>query len=894
MKRIFIFIFFLAFQVLPLTILSQQSSSGWLKKFETNKVFIENKGQFNLPGSSENVLYAFDNSSAKIYFTKNGIEYRFLKILPKKNKEGKKKFNSVEEWREKEAEEREVKLKSDIVSFTWEGANPDVQVIAQDPTPDYYSYSFKNSKGVVENSNHINGYKKILYKNLYPQVDVEYVFHETDGIKYSLILHPGADLSKIKMNYSEKPKLLVNGDMHIKTRLGDIVEHAPVSFYADNNKSLIKSEFEVNANIVSFNTVNWDNTKSMIIDPWVQTPTLPSSNGVWECESDSLGNVYIIGGDMPMKLIKYNSSGAILWTYSTPWDTAGVWLGTLITDKAGNSYVSSGSLAALQKINSSGSLIWNWVSTSPFYSDEYWDMAFNSDQTKLVIGGTSGTSAPVVNLWGAVFEVDTSNGSVNSITKVGIMRPGTMGMPDEVRSITASNNAMYYYLLHDSLGCIKQDFSVCSNGSNLFKINSTYNLLYKCENYSPNNGNGGGIKAIKTSNHFLYTLNGVIIQKRSLSDGSILLSDSIPGGISNSIMGQNQLGNAGIDIDSCGNVYVGSGDRVIKYDENLNMIIQSVILPFRVYDIKVSNNGNIIVAGTTGNNTNTIRTGYVQSIDMSACNPKDYADCNANICNTGPFCLTDTLISLSSSSTGGVWNGAGITDSIVGTFDPSIAGVGVHTIIYVLSCGTDSTNILVGPCVPLSACQESNGNITVSDGLEVYNWEYYTPASSTPITNQAECEACDGSWTPFINQCTIGGLPSTTCNIAASWITFATGNTVIPPSFPIRVTDLYGSTLIIQNIDSLPECLSSAPISKKNPEGVSIYPNPNKDILYIDLPGNENYLIEIFDIKGRKVFETNGKSNKITINTNGFPKGDYLINIKTEKISNFNSKLVIK
>ena len=73
-------------------------------------------------------------------------------------------------------------------------------------------------------------FKKIIYRNLYPDIDVEYVFHPEDGIKYSLILHPGADISKVKMICSNPLLQIENGDLQIHTKFGNITDHAPVTF----------------------------------------------------------------------------------------------------------------------------------------------------------------------------------------------------------------------------------------------------------------------------------------------------------------------------------------------------------------------------------------------------------------------------------------------------------------------------------------------------------------------------------------------------------------------------------------------------------------------------------------------------------------------------------------
>jgi len=774
----------------------QNSLSNWTVKLETAKVFIENKGQFPVIRNSKlkesNVIYAFDDKQTMIYFRPDGVTYSFRKQYSKEDDDIDKKITTVQEWKEKEAEEHIMDSKSDAVTFYWENSNPNVEIIAENMTPDYYSYSFFDSLGVQKDVNLIHAYKKLTYKNLYPNIDVEYSFYPTDGIKYTLILHPGADISKVSLKYSGNPELFKSGDIHISTIFGDIIDHAPVTYYSDDKKTIITSSFKKQNDSFIFDLGSYDNSRTIVIDPWTQTPALPTSHAVMECERDGGGNVYIIGGESPMQLLKYNAAGTLQWTYNTPYDTANFWLGTFSVDLAGNSFVTGGSVAALEKVNTSGTVLWTWNS-SVGSSDEYWNIAFNCDQTKLIVGGTKNLgSILTLDLKGAIFDINTSNGSVNNTQIVGY---GNMyGIPinlQEVRSISSCRNSRYYFLTLDTIGCIDQNFSICpSSNPAVFKTNSGYSLSYKCENYRPNNGNGG-IMSIRANRYFVYTQNGTTIHKRSLGNGSILASSAIPGGLSTTSLGQHQVGNSGIDIDTCGNVYVGSGNAVIKYDANLTQIT-SVATSYKVYDVAVSLGGNVIICGATGDNSVATRTGYVQSINMGACNPMSLYCCDANICPAGPFCNTAAPVTLTAATPGGTWSGTGITNASAGTFSPGTAGQGTFTIYYTLACGMDSTTIIVNACATLTACQESNGTITVSGGTGPYTWQ----SQSTTV----DCSSCPGgSCIPFI-------CPGTN---VTTWTTFATGTNATPTgTYPIRVKDVNNNILVINSLGSLPFCTS--------------------------------------------------------------------------------------
>ncbi len=762
---------------------AQENKANWSIAWDAGKKFIENKGQFDDRSESpnENIQYGVDYGEMQIFFTPNGITYRFERKVrnpdrPKGNRTMPKRLKEIE-----------------FVHLIWENVNPGVVLEGLDQNPDYHVYSFVEG-GSYYQVEDIRNYQKLVYKNLYPNIDAEYVFHPEGGLKYSLIVHPGGDVSQVKMRYPENTNInFTSGKIIISTGFGDIIEHEPLTFYAENEASVISSSFKQSANTFSFHLDNYDKTKSIIVDPWVQTPTLSNTNAVWEVEVDAAGNVYIIGGDSPMRLQKYNTAGVLQWTHNTPYSVQAdsVWLGTLATDNAGNSYVTNGSVAAIQRINTNGSVVWN-NSAGLLGSDEYWNIAFNCDQTKLIVGGTANVGNPLFpDLRAAIFNINTNNGNVNGFQ---VVATGTLlSLPpnpalQEVRSITGSYNAKYYFMTHDTIGSISDNISLCGTTSGpLFKIDHGYKFGYKCENYRPNHGNGG-MMSIRANKNYVYTQNGTTIHRRSLADASILGTASIPGGISTTTFGLRQAGNSGIAIDSCGNVYVGSSDRVVKYDANLNLIT-SVNTSFKVFDVAIAHNGEILVAGATGTGASSSRTGYVQSINMNACIPNVMVCCDATICPEGPFCADDAPVTLTRSSPGGTWSGPGITNTSTGLFNPSIAGPGTHNITYSLSCGSDTIRVIVNDCATLQVCVEPNGDYTVTGGTGPYAWQ-----TGTPFQN---CTGCPFSFcNPFCP-----GFPDTT------WTTFSTNATATPPgTFPIRVRDSGINALTLMSAASLPNC----------------------------------------------------------------------------------------
>ncbi len=773
---------------------SSFSQSSWKQDYSSVKVFIENKGQFDdhENESTGKIEYAADFGSTRVFFGKQGISYSFLeaKKVPREERDhlqAKLHLKSSSDYKQWEKLIGKFHYRADQVNMIWENANcQTIEALGQNQA--HHSYTFNNKSGETENINHIKGYEKIRYKNIYPYIDIDYMIHPQEGLKYAVILHPGANPSHVKMVYDRQVRL-ESGKIKIETLFGDIIDHEPFTFYEHNTEEIIESSFLLKGNAIMFQLAAYDKNKTVVIDPWTQTPQFPSNwDCVWEVEKDAAGNVYAIGGILPMQLLKYSPAGNLLWTFNTPYDTIGGWLGGLATSDIGESFVCNGSSAKILSVNTNGGL--NWSNNAPqgtSFTDEFWTIAFNCDQNKLVIGG-----ARLVGLNPAprIFDVNMSNGNVLSSFQV-TPPPSGFGAGHEVRAITACNNDKYYYFTHDTIGFISSNFSACGGlGASNVKIGSGHNFSYKCENFRDGNS---GIQALKTFGEFVFVHRGNIIEKRNFNTGAILGTVDIPGGlfINNTVFGitTRQVGCSGIDIDVCGNVYVGATNAVVKFNENL-VFQASYPTSFRVYDVQVSTNGNIIAGGSTGTNSDNTRSGGVQQINANACAPLAIACCDASICPVENLCVIDAPVTLIASTPGGTWSGPGMSSN--GVFNPATAGIGSHTITYTLPCGSETQTVVVSPCQELSVCIESNGSYTVSNGVAPYTWQ-----NQTTVQN---CSACFFGCA-FPAGCAVNVL---------TWTTYTTGTNVPQPTtFPIRVLDNSGTEIIINSAAELLPCDST-------------------------------------------------------------------------------------
>ncbi len=799
--------------VLPFFINAQ--TSKWINNNISDRAFVKNEGQYDGKNwQPKNAIeYALSQQDGWFtFFTKKGITHRLERLIrnPNKTKDNPNAPSRVQT--------------SEFVNVFFVGTNPNVKIIAKNKTSHYFSYAVRDKNtNDVKNIYNVAGYKIITYKNIYDNIDIEYTLHPKGGIKYNVILHPGANPSQIKMKYTSNhtnysnENVLFNlnqsGQLEIKTSKTDLIEHEPHTFY-ETNKSAIKSKYVFNNDVLTFDIDNYDNSKEVIIDPWIITPNFNASAGgafVREVETDGAGNIYAIGGETPMELRKYNSAGSLQWTYSSPWSASSNpnrWLGTLATDNAGVSYITQGVGAEIERISTAGAMVWHDNGPGGFLdSYEYWSITFNCDNTKLIVGGTHVNG---LLFEAKIYNINLSNGTVISDVTVGTQSGTT---PIEVRSIAPTKNSKYVYLTHTEVGVIDQNLTACAGAGPDFEVDNQHHLGYKCETFLSASQNGGGLKALVANDNYFYTHTGTQVLQWDVNTGALLNTVSLPGGSSTVSLGVLVVDCSGLDVDAAGNVYAGSMDRVVKFDANLNILSTAMTTGgFTVYDVSVNSNGEVLACGALSDNSVTTgRGGRIESLNMSAGGQYSSVCCDPNFCPVGPLCTTDSPVNLNPNTTGGTWSSSPTTAGLntsTGVFDPSIAGAGTYTITYTLACGNHSITITVGSCSAMTACLESNGDITVSGGTSPFTWSEWQQGSTTPITNSTECTACGGTWNAFVGQCfNPFPTPLDSCTSPAGWVSFTTGTTVTPPAGvdSIQIVDSFGNTLIT-TISTLSPC----------------------------------------------------------------------------------------
>lgn len=81
------------------------------------------------------------------------------------------------------------------ITMEWIDANANPEIVAEDVAQGYHTYGKLQSKA--------SGFKRIIYNELYPGIDVIYSFNENTkvGFEYSVVVKTGADINMVQMKY---------------------------------------------------------------------------------------------------------------------------------------------------------------------------------------------------------------------------------------------------------------------------------------------------------------------------------------------------------------------------------------------------------------------------------------------------------------------------------------------------------------------------------------------------------------------------------------------------------------------------------------------------------------------------------------------------------------------
>jgi len=505
--------------------------------------FERNAGQ-----TDQSVAFLARSLGGTLFFQKNEVVFS----LPTSSPEP---LSELEDIRQKEALSQEAAT----LQLQFLGANHASQVVSVDQQAGRVNYLIGNDP--AEWHKDIPTFSSILYKQLYPGIDLQYD-GATGQLKGTYLIAPGVDPTRIHWRHTGAETVKIDpssGELHISlaaSSLVTLIEQAPVAWQEINRQRVpVDARYVIASDAsVHFALGSYDSAYPLVIDPTLTYASYLGGNSAdyaYDIAVDAQGNFYITGAtgstDFPLAnplqstrigfgdlfVTKLNAGGASL-AYSTylGGNDSDVGFGIAV-DSAGNAYVTGESWSnnfpvvnAIQpnnpgiqqdvivfKLNSAGNNLDYSTYLGGHNSQTGWDIAVDASGNAYVTGHTISSTFPVVNAF----------------------QPQIKGVRDAfVTKLNTAGSALVYSSFLGSSGDLDYGFSIAiDNAGNAYVTGQTTQNDFPTVN--PIQAAPGGFGE-------------VFVSKVNPSGSALLYSTYLGGEV-------NELGKS-IAVDGEGNAYI--------------------------------------------------------------------------------------------------------------------------------------------------------------------------------------------------------------------------------------------------------------------------------------------------------------------------------------------------
>ena len=197
-------------------------------------LFIENQGQYD-----QRVLFRTDLDGATVWLTESGIYHQLVRRVARSavddNPAG--TFGHIVD--------RPDSLEYRVLWTSFVGAESHPYIVGDrlsSTTTNYF---------IGEDPQHwytrVPAYREVVYHDLYPGIDLRY-HTDRGGLEYDFLVAPGADASRIRIQYRGIISLVVtaNGELAIETDFGTIIERRPIVYQLRDGRRLpVHSDFQL-------------------------------------------------------------------------------------------------------------------------------------------------------------------------------------------------------------------------------------------------------------------------------------------------------------------------------------------------------------------------------------------------------------------------------------------------------------------------------------------------------------------------------------------------------------------------------------------------------------------------------------------------------------------------
>jgi len=332
----YIYLFIITFLIGCFSLTAKEDQTQMLAKSKSYG-FIENKGQVTDQHHNPNpaVMYLLNGNGLNVQVKQGGFSYDIFTI-ERKSKGVLGKAEPIHKMPGKDIPEEEITYHFHRIDITLLGSNPKAQVIAEGKSDDYTNYY--NVAHAPDGILHVHQYQKITYKEIYPGIDIEYLYTEK-GFKYNFVVHAGANLSDIQLQYKGAPFTASGQTLIFNTSQGECKESIPASWLIKNglNQNVQVDYTLLDKETIGFKTKAQIASFDLVVDPspgrvWGTYYGAASNEKISSVSTDGIGDIYFTGesyyntnistigshqsshsGSGDAFLVKFNTSGVRIW-----------------------------------------------------------------------------------------------------------------------------------------------------------------------------------------------------------------------------------------------------------------------------------------------------------------------------------------------------------------------------------------------------------------------------------------------------------------------------------------------------------------------------------------------------------------------------------------------------
>ncbi|MBD3636151.1 MAG: gliding motility-associated C-terminal domain-containing protein [Crocinitomicaceae bacterium] len=287
MKRIIILI-----AIIASTLSSLAQDEIWLRP---------NRGQWH-----QNISYRIQIPGGDMFLEKTGFTYDFNNL------------REIYDHAHHNGEDGDTHFepKGHVVRTTFVGANPEPVFEELNQASHYENYLLGNDSTKWRSRIYPCG--KVNYLSLYDGIDLS-IYEAKSTLKYDILVSAGTDPSLFQVDYDGQDELFINenGELVVRTTLGDLVEGKPVAYQIVNGfKKKVACNYVLEDNRMHFEfPEGYDPNNDLVIDPYLAFSTFTGATsdnwGMTACpdvNKNMIAAGIVFGSGYPLSTGTYDAS----------------------------------------------------------------------------------------------------------------------------------------------------------------------------------------------------------------------------------------------------------------------------------------------------------------------------------------------------------------------------------------------------------------------------------------------------------------------------------------------------------------------------------------------------------------------------------------------------------